>query len=208
MMLAFFAVWLAVIVMAWALTQRRPEHKPIAVLLSVGFVADVVYPILALLLHSACPRATWASGMLANGLALVWPAAVVGAALVVFAGKKPWAAGFGWACALAAIAVSCSIAGNDSEPRVLTMIQVMASLSAAGIGITWYRAARKARTAANSAHFVLMAIIVTEVVALLGAWRIGPLEHWPVSQALYVLMFGLVGFMQGRLLCSSQPSLS
>jgi hypothetical protein len=208
MMVAFFVAWLAVIVLAWTLTQRRPEYEPIAVLLSVGFAADAVYPMLALLLRSAYPRAVWASGMLANGLALVWPAALVAAALVVFAGKKPWGAALGWACALAALAIGGPIAGDGSEPHVLTMVQVVASLSAAGIGLVWYRTARRARTAANSAHFALMAIIVTEVVALLGAWRIGPSEHWPVSQALYVVMFGIVGVMQGRFLCSSQPSLS
>jgi hypothetical protein len=182
MTLAFFAAWLTVIGLAWTLASRRSEHKPIAVLLSVGLAADLLYPVLeATLLGSLRAEHHWATGMVVNALALVWPAAVAWAALVVFARKKPWAAVLGWACALTLLGFARQL-GDGTEPRTLALVQVIASMSAAGMGLVWYGGARATRTPPTSAHFALMTIIVTEVVALFGAWRAGPFEQWPVSQ--------------------------
>ena len=50
-------------------------------------------------------------------------------------------------------------------------------------------------------------IVSTETISLFGAWRVGLFEQWPVSQVLYLTLFGMLILSQGRLLWSSpQPS--
>ena len=208
MMLLFFALWLAVIVLAWMLARKRPEHRAVAVLLSVGFAADIVHP--ALDAMAAPPQAnpvnqwlSWIAGVLGTGLALLWPAALVGAALVVFAGRKPWAAIAGWACALALLVLLHPARGVHE--RAFSLVQALAVACAAGIGVSWYR--RKGDGSMTSAHFALAMILSTELVGLLGAWRLGPFEHWPISQVLYLLLFAMLLVSQWRYLWRSpQPS--
>ena len=145
----------------------------------------------------------WIAFVLANGLALLWPAALVGAALVVFAGRRPWAAIAGWACALAVLTV-VHPAGAD-QARAFALVQLLAVASAAAVGVTWYR--RREGRPMSSAHFALAMILSTELVSLLGAWRVGPFEHWPISQVLYLVLFAMLIVSQWRYLWSSpQPS--
>ena len=208
MMLLFFALWLSVIVLAWMLARKRPEHRAVAVLLSVGFAADIVHP--ALDAMAAPPQAdpvnqwlAWIAGVLGNGLALLWPAALVGAALIVFAGRKPWAAIAGWACALALLVLLHP--AREVHARAFSLVQALAVACAVGIGVSWYR--RKGDRPMTSAHFALAMILSTELVGLLGAWRVGPFEHWPISQVLYLLLFAMLLVSQWRYLWRSpQPS--
>jgi len=208
MMLLFFALWLAVIVLAWMLARRRPEHRVIAVLLSVGFAVDIVRPVFDGLAAPAdaapsLQRLAWIAGVLAHAVALLWPAALVGAALVVFAGKRPWAAVAGWAGALAMLVIVHP--AREDQARAFALVQLLATACAAGLVVAWYR--KRAGRAMSSAHFALAMILSTELVSLLGAWRVGPFEHWPISQALYLLLFAMLIVSQWRYLWSSpQPS--
>jgi hypothetical protein len=109
----------------------------------------------------------------------------------------------------AAATLARHVAGDDGALRTFVACQVASCAVAAGLGFAWYRSARRRGRdgeAPTSAHFALAAVVVTEVVALFGAWRLGPVEHWWVSRALYALMFVLVGLTQGRYLCSPQSS--
>jgi hypothetical protein len=214
MMIAFFATLAVAAALAWIVTSRRPEHRPLALLLSVGLAselaqlawnAEVLTPLRASL-GVQMPWTGWAraAGLVADALYFVWPAALVAAALVVFAGRKPWAAVAGWACAVAALAVLHPIAADGSLGRVLTAVQVFSVAVSALLGVAWYRRTTKP---GSSAHYALGMIVTTELVSLLGAWRIGPFEHWPVSQVLYLSLFGMLIVSQGRYLWSSpQPS--
>jgi len=69
----------------------------------------------------------------------MWPAAIVAAALVVFAGRKPWAALLGWSIVLVMLAVLHPIAGDGSQARVLAVVQSLSIVAAAGVGYAWYR---------------------------------------------------------------------
>jgi hypothetical protein len=208
MMLLFFALWLAVIVLAWMVARRRPEHRAVAVLLSVGFAADIVRPMFDGIAAppDAAPslqRLAWIAGVVAHALALLWPAALVGAAIVVFSGKKPWAAVAGWACALAALVIVHP--AREDQARAFALVQLLAVAWAAVLGVGWYR--RRGDGSMSSAHFALAMILSTELVSLLGAWRVGPFEHWPISQVLYILLFVMLIVSQWRYLWSSpQPS--
>jgi hypothetical protein len=214
MMLVFFAVLAGAVVLAWMLTARRPEHRPVAVLLTVGAVADgglQVFDraVLAPLRASrgvATPWTGWAraAGSLADALTLVWPAAIVATVLVVFAGRRPLAAFVGWACAVAVLIGAHPMAGDGTQARALAVANVLAVAISVALVVAWYR---KTARPATSAQFALALIVSAELVSLLGAWRVGPFERWPVAQVLYLALFGVLVLAQGRFLWSSpQPS--
>jgi hypothetical protein len=210
------ALWLALVVvtaMAWALASKRREHRPIAVLLSLGLAAEVAQRALSVAvlapLRAALgvdvPWSGWAraAGLLYDAVALTWPAALVGAALVVFAGRRPWAALLGWSFAVAAFAGAHPIAGDGSQARAYTAVQTLAVAIAAGLGLGWIRGRA---TPATTAQYALAMMVIAELVSLLGAWRVGLFEGWPIAQALYLVMFGVVALVQGRFLWTSPQS--
>jgi hypothetical protein len=214
MTIALLLTFAAAVVVAWILASKRPEHRSVALLLSFGLIADaglcvfdaaVLAPLRASL-GTATPWTGWAraAGFLADAVTLVWPAAILAAVLVVFAGRKPWPALAGWACVLVVLAVAHPIAGDGSQARALALANTLAIMASAGIVLAWYR---KTTEPAGSARLALALIVSAEAVSLLGAWRVGPFERWPVAQALYLALFGALVLAQGRFLWSSpQPS--
>ena len=213
MMFALFAMYGMAVMLAWILASKRPEHRPVALLLSLGLTVEVVQlalevGVLAPLRASLgveVPWTGWASvvGLVAKAVWMIWPAALTATVLVAF-GKKPWAAFIGWACALAFFATAHPIAGDGSEARALAMVEVGFVAVSAAVLIAWYRQPMRPM---NSAQFALTMIVATELVSLLGAWRVGPFEQWPVSQVLYLVLFGVLILTQGRWLWNSpQPS--
>jgi len=214
MMVAFFALMASAIVLAWMLASRRAEHRPVALLLSVGLAADVgrhvfdgaVLAPLRSSLGVTIPWTGWArvAAFVAHAMTLAWPAALVAAVLVVFAGRRPWAALAGWAGVLAVIAVVHPMAGDGSQQRALAAANALGVLIALGIVLAWYR---KTTRPAGAARLSLALIVAAEAVSLLGAWRVGPFERWPVAEALYLGLFGVLVLAQGRFLWNSpQPS--
>jgi hypothetical protein len=214
MMWLGFIVWTVAVSFAWKLTARRPEYRPIAILLTVGIAADMLYlgwsvAVLGPLARSlgvAVPWTGWArvAGVVANALSLVWPASLVATALVMTK-AKPWIAIAGWVLAVLAFVVLHPIAGDGSQEQLLLVVRAAAALATTAIGITWIQ--RPNREPATAADFALALVLTGELLSLLGAWRVGVFEHWYVSQALYLATFGMLIVSQGRYLCSSpQPS--
>jgi hypothetical protein len=74
-----------------------------------------------------------------DAITLSWPAALVGAILVAFAGRKPWAAFYGWAVVLVVLTVVHPIAGDGSQARALFTADAGATVVAIGSIIQWYR---------------------------------------------------------------------
>lgn len=178
------------VLFAWFLAGRRIEHRPIAVLLSVGFAADGASEILDRLVLAPL-RAThgvdapwtgvpWLFALLSHALELVWPAALVGAALIVFARHHVWPAFGAWAMAVAALAVFHPIA--TALATALSTADMLSVAASAILLALWYRRA----VFATSAQVALAIIVLTEVAALACSPR---LPGWPASQAIHVLLF-------------------
>lgn len=215
MMIGLLVLFLGAVSLAWAFARRHAEYRPIAILLSVGLGVDAVQlaiegAILAPLrseLGVHTPWTGWAhvAGVLASAVWMVWPASIVAASLAVFARWKVWPAVAGWAVALLLFAVVHPVAGDGSEAKALAMIQTVAAVASAGILVTKYERCVMPSTPAQHA---LAMIVATEMVSLMGSWRIGPFDHWGVSQVLYLVLFGTLIVTQGRSLWNSlQPSL-
>lgn len=206
MIIAIFVVSTAAAALAWVVARRRLEHRPIAMLLSAGLAFNAA--LLALNVAVLAPMrerfgmaAPWtgcarAAGHLADALELAWPASVVATALVVFAGRKPWPAFLGWAALVAAMVATHPTAADGSLGRVLTAAALFSAIVSAGLFVAWYRRPRKPTT---SAHYALAMIVAIELASLVAAWRVGPFEHWDLSQVVYMVLFVALVALQGRL---------
>jgi hypothetical protein len=207
MIAALFCSWAIALMLAWALTRRRDDYRPIAWLLSVGFGADTLYQLMSMVDYGTDIFGAWGASVAANVLALAWPTALVAAALRVYLCRGPVPALAGAGVALVGLAFGPPQVSARGVPLILTAVQVLAATGAASLASTWYRNAWRERQEPTPAHFILTMVVLTEVVSLLGAWRIGPREHWGVSQVLYLTMLGLVSVVEGGYLCSPKSSM-
>jgi hypothetical protein len=213
MMIAYLVMLAATTLLAWVVAERRPEHRPIALLLSAQLAAELALLALAVgvlaplraELGVSVPWTGWArvAGHLADALWLVGSALVVAAALVVFAGRKPWPAFAGWACAVAALVVVHPIAGDGSQGPMLSAAQGLATVVSAGLFVAWRRRATKPAT---PAQFCLTMIVANELISLLGAWWAGPFQRWSVTQFSAWLVLGVLVLLQGRSLWTTRLS--
>jgi len=211
MSFVFIACFVMATALAWILSAKRSEHRPVAVLLSMGLVSELVdramdvtvlAPLRAQLGVSQWSGWAYAAAVADNAIMLVWPAALLGAAIRVFADRKPWPAACAWAGTTALFAVAHPFAGNGSQIQALLAARVFALVTVMGLLISWYRR----RKPTNSAHTTMTMIVLTEVLSLFGAWRMGPESTWLIAQALYLTMLGIVILVQGRFLWDSPQS--
>lgn len=210
---AAYALSAVAMVLAWALTQRRAEHRPIAVLLTVGLVADILRRVLRSLylgaaierLGNSTPWTGWpyAAAVASHALFLSWPAALAGAAMVVFLGRRPWPIVLGYAAGVVAILVVHPIAGNGSLARALTAGTLVGLAAAIGCAATWYL---RSKEPTSSAQATLALMVAGELASLAGAWRIGLFTSWHLSQVVYILTFAVLSVIQGGFLWQSRSS--
>lgn len=211
---ALYALSALATALAWILARRRAEHHPVAVLLTVGLGADGARQVLrTLYLNAAMQRlgadVPWTgparlAATLSHALFLAWPAALVGAALVVFLRRRAWPAGAAHLATVAAIVVVHPIAGNGSLARALTAVQLAAVLSSLGCALTWYLRPTKEPT--STAQAALSLIVGVELTTLGFAWRTGIFAGWHLSQAIYVVMYAVLIILQGGFVWQSSRS--
>ena len=202
---ALYALSALTTVLAWMLARYRAEHRPVAVLLTVGLGADVAQRILrTFYLNAAIEQfgtdVPWIgtarlAANLSQALFLAWPAALVGAAIVVFLRRSAWPAGAAYAAAVAGIVVVHPIAGDGSLARALTAAQLAAVLAAIGCGLTWYL--RPSDELTSTAQAALALIVGVEFITLGFAWRTGIFASWHLSQAIYVVLYAVLTILQG-----------
>jgi hypothetical protein len=191
--------------LGWMIASKYPERRSPAILLTVllglmvaeiALDATVLGPLRARLgVHVPWTGWAWVAALVYNALELAWPATVVGSALVVFSGNKPWAAIAAWAAAVASYAVLHPIAGDGGQARFLATADLLGAITAAGMGIAWYRQ-RTASDSATSTHHVLATIILMELLALPEIPRVGALQSWPTPPVVYMVVLAVVALMQ------------
>lgn len=193
--LLFISAAIAV-VLAWVLVGRRAEHRPIAALLSAGLAgqgalealdATVLAPLRAV--HGVDTAWTgWAAlaALAHHAIYLTWPAALVGAALIVFAQRRAWPAALAWALAVALLAIVHPIQGVLAS--ALATADVLSVMVASGLLAAWYRRSMFV----TSAHVALATIALAEAASLICAQRI---PGWPVSEGFHVVLFLSLTFL-------------
>jgi len=211
---ALYALSALATALAWMLARRRAEHRPVAVLLTVGLGADVAQRTLRTFYLGAVTQRLGAdipwtglarlAATFFHALFLAWPAALLGAALVVFLRRGAWPAGAAYAAGIAWIVVVHPIAGNGSLAQALTAAQLAAVLASLGCGLTWYL--RPTTEPTSTAQAALALIIGVELTTLAFAWRTGIFANWHLSQAIYVVMYAVLTILQGGFVWQSSRS--
>lgn len=212
MIVALYVLSALATALAWVLARRRAEHRPVAVLLSVGLASDVAVKLIRrFYLDTQIAQlgvdARWTGAprrvaVLVHALFLAWPAALVGAALVVFLRRSAWPAGAGYAAAVAAVVVTHPIAGDGSLGRMLTAVQLAAVLTSFGCAVTW---ALRSRERSTSAQACMLVIAFVELAAMAGSWRVGVFTGWQLSRIAYVTMYVVAIVIQVGFLWSRPP---
>jgi hypothetical protein len=211
---ALYVVSAIATALAWVLARRKPEHRPIAYLLSGGLASDLAQHALhPFLLHwiATLGDATWTgwprvAAHAYQALFMVWPAALAATALVVFLGRKPWVVIVFYAVVVAEVVEWHPKARDGSLPRVYAMVQTAALLVAVGSAAMWYLSSRGTRERATTAQAAVMFILSVEVPSLAGAWRIGIFTNWHLAQIAALAMFVLLITLQGVFLWKSLHS--
>jgi hypothetical protein len=205
---AIYILEIVAITTAWALTQRRREHLPIAALFSIGLLSDLATLALKAPLAEATEHygnAPWmgadrALGHLSDAATLAWPAALVGVALAAFLRRSPWPAVAAYAFALLTMVLLHPIANDGSLARALTALQLAAVLASFGCAITWYL---RPHEGTSSAQACMGIIVAAELASLAGSWRIGVFADWHLSRIAYLVLYVTVIAIQGVYLCST-----
>jgi hypothetical protein len=211
------ALYVALVIataLAWALARRKPEHRPIAYLWTVGLASEVALSALRPVLvqvRATLGDATWTgwprvAAHIDQALFMAWPAALAATALVVFLGRKPWPVMACYAIIVAAVVALHPKARDGSLPRVYAAVQMTGLLVAVGSAAMWYLRSRQTRGRATTAQAVLMFILAVEVPSIAGAWRIGIFANWHLSQIAYLIMVVLQILLQGVFLWRSSRS--
>jgi hypothetical protein len=214
MIVALYLLSAVATALAWALAQRKAEHRPIAYLLTAGLGADVARRILRTLYLGAeikrlGPDVPWTgwprvAATTSHALFLAWPASLASAALVVFLRRHAWPPFAVYVAAVAAIVVFHPIAGNGSLGRAFTAAQLASVAVSIGCGLTWYLGPSKPPT--STAQTALSLIVGVELTTIAFAWRRGIFTDWHLTQAVYVVLYAVLIIMQGGLVWQSNRS--
>lgn len=202
---ALYALSSLATVLAWALSLRRVEHRPIACLLSVYLAADVARHFLtkyairpAIKSFGDAPWTGWArvAAVVDESLFIAGPLALVGTALVVYLGRKTWPALVAYLALVLYLIITHPMTLDESLPRFYTAVQVASVAIATGCGLTWYL---RVKTPATSAQACLSLAVAVECLSLFFSWRVGVFTKWHLAQAIYLVLFGALTLIQGGL---------
>ncbi len=130
--------------------------------------------------------------LLHNALDLVWPAALLGAALVVFAGRRPWPSAVAWALAVALYAGLHPLASDGSQARFHGLAAMLACVGGGALGARYY--VGRTERAEPAAH-VLSVIVGAELLMIPGTLHVGPFQSWP-PEMIYLVAFGALVLLQ------------
>ncbi len=188
--------------LAWAVAWRRAEHRPIALLLTLGLVTDVVRRVLHFVLvpgYAAAaggPLTGWyrLAGNLATADFLVWPAAVAAAAVVVFLERRPIVVAVVWAAVSAGLAAAYPQVRGAALGRVFLVAELAALLVATGSIVTWVR-----RGLGPEVHHVSIALVVAArlCAVVAGPWKVNLFGAWPLAQVGYAALYAALIIIMG-----------
>lgn len=201
-----YAVLGATTALAWTVAAKRAEHKPIALLLSLLFASDLIRRALRTFVldpaRSEAPfhGAARVAAAVDVALSLSWPAALAGAALVVFVRRSARPAAVAWGLAFGGLAAAYPAARGLVLARAYLAAEVAACMATLVCAVIWYRGSTE-RT--NVAQAVLVILLAGEIASLV-VWPMGPFDKWQLVRAMNFVTFGVVMLIQGGSLWESR----
>ena len=210
-------LWLVVVVLsaittalAWRLARERPDHRPVAALLTLGFAADLARQTLRIAVFlpardrfAGAPYAGWTrvAADVDNALVLAYPAAIVAVALWVFLRRRPWPVAVFWAVAVAALAVAYPVTRGAVLSRCYLGAELVAIAVTLGAAAMWLGR----HEPPTLTHAVTLLIGASEAATLV-TFRKGLFTSWTLAQAGYVTLYVILIFLQGGAVCGSSSS--
>lgn len=195
-------------VLAWPVAKRRPDHTPIALLLTFGLVSDLVRRLLREYLFlpayaalAGAPATGWlrCAFNVEQALFLAWPAGLAAVALWVYLKQRPWIVALGyveWVLAIAGLGYP-AIRG-DLLSKAYLAFELACLLVAVGAIVHWI-AFRK--DPPRVSHWIVALMVGTEVVGLIaGAWRFGIFTAWTLAQVSYCMLYAVLIAINGAVL--------
>jgi hypothetical protein len=205
---AVYLASLGAVFLAWIVTRRHAEHRPVAILLSIGLGCDAARRALYYSVFAAAyarfgsaPFEGWPRALahVDQALFLAWPAAIVAGALASFGGReqrtRPSIAGVAvsWVIAVGALVLTYPITRGAVVARFYLGVELLALLAVIVTIGAWVRKRRSPQL-----HQVSVALVAgAELSALAGPWRINLFGSWPLAQAVYLVLFGVLLLLQG-----------
>lgn len=187
-MMAYLPFVMAVI-FAWIVAVTRKDHRPLALLLSLGLAIDLTR-------HAIGHPTTPASFIASEALYLLWSAAVVDALLHQSFGVFRGAMVVPWLSVVGVVAYMAPVSGHDLESlhrflHVLGGLVCVASLLASN----WRKV--------TSAVVGLLLLGSTEILLVLGPYVTShAARSWEVACWIYGTAFSILTFLFVGVLCS------
>lgn len=196
-----------------ALAIRERAHRPIAALLVLGIVADVVQRVVRPL-YAGAPRplegAARVWGHLGQAAFACYPWAVLAVALVVLSTRRAWLVGAAWVAYEALLVLGYRALGLREHRLGLTYLAAQVLLVAAmvGVAVPWWRSWRRARHDVRAETALALAACAVEAIILAGPMLFGrPWEHWArEARPPYALFYVIAILIQGAELWISRRS--
>lgn len=204
--LAFIVKILAATMAVWVARGRR-EYVPIAVVLIISAVADILRLVISGAMPPTSETASSSPGVIVlyavdSALWLTWPAGLAASALVVFLDRKPWAVLIAWAALAIGLAVSYPWARGENLRLVYLGAELTAQAVALGGALLW----STRRSPPGAEHAVLALLVAVELGTLIaGPWR-AIYTTWYISQLMYLGAFAAIIAVQGGALWRSRQS--
>lgn len=197
-------------VLAWHRARDRPEHRPVAALLTIGLVSDLARQALRTAVFfparerfAGAPYTGWTrvAADADNALVLAYPAAIVAVAMWVFLRRRPWPVAAFWALAVAALAVAYPATRGAVLSRCYLGAELVAIAVTVGAAAMW----RWRREPPTLTHAVALLLGASEAATLV-TFRKGVFTSWPLAQAGYVTLYLIVIVLHGGAVCGSSSS--
>lgn len=207
---AGIALATVVVALAWAVAQKRPEHRYAAGALSVGLVADVVRKaILVWVLVPAQETAGTAplTGLarvacdLDNALFLAYPAALVALSLWTFLRLRPWAVAAVYVLIVAGLAIAYPLSRGEVLARVYVAANLAAVAVTVGVFIMWLWR----REPPTLTHGVTALLGGTELATLIP-YRFSIFTSWTIARASYMTLYAILIILYGGIVWGSGSS--
>lgn len=202
-----------VVVLAWVVSRRRPEHRPVAGVLTIGLVSDLARQALRVAVFvpararfAGAPFTGWTrvAADVDNALFLAYPAAIVALMVVVLLRRRPWPVAVVWALAVAALAVSYPASRGAVLSRCYLAAELAAVAVTVGSAVTWFWR----RESPTLTIGIALLIGATEAATLLPFSK-GIFAAWTLARASYVTLYVILIVLHGGVVCgSSSPSKS
>ena len=219
MILSLYLLAAATTLLAWVVARLRPEHRPVAWLLSVGLASDLTQRAIrlgvlapareAMRAHGIDPAVTPFAGAVriafhvSQAAFLSWIFGVAALSLWAFAGRRPRIAALGYGLTLLVLVLGYPALRGDALHRVYLGIELAALFVSLGCLIQWLR--KKGRPDLEVSSTCVFVAVETAMVTI-GPYGSSVFLTWDRAQAILHALYVSLILLQGAAWFRSRSS--